>query len=125
MLPAFRGAPASKALMAETFELSARKGYRLARAQIKARLLPTWHEVLRCRVVAGRERLTFSGFDDCEIERPLAAHPEAITIRAAPFQIIRPEGDWDTPGEPDRSTARPAAAGASQSRQGPSKASLS
>lgn len=108
LLPAFRGTPALKVLMAETFELIARKGYRLALAQIQSRLMPTWHRVLRCRVVEGRERFTFSGFDYCEIEIPLAAHPEAITIRADPFQIIRPEGDWDKPGVLDRSTARPA-----------------
>ncbi len=107
VLPAFRGTPALKVLMAETFELIARKGYRLALAQIQARLVPTWNRVLRCRRVEGRQPFAFSGYDYCEIEIPLAAHPDALTIRADPFTVIRPEGAWDVPGVLDRSATRP------------------
>lgn len=110
VLPAFRGTPALKVLMAETFELISRKGYRLALAQIQARLVPTWNRVLRCRLVPDRERFAFSGYDYCEIEIPLAAHPDALTIRADPFQVIRPEGAWDRPGVLDRSATRPTGA---------------
>jgi hypothetical protein len=44
------------------------------------------------------------------MEIPIAPHPQALTIRADPLQIIRPEGDWDQPGVLDRSASRPAEA---------------
>ncbi len=105
VLPAYRGTAALKVLLVETFEIIARKGYRVALAQIQARLLPTWTRVLRCRVVRDRPAFSFSAYDYCEIEIPLPAHPQALTIRADPMQIIRPEGAWDTPGVLDRSAA--------------------
>lgn len=106
ILPAYRGTPALKVLLAETFEIISRKGYRIALAQIQARLWPTWSRVFRCRLVAGRSGFSFSGYDYAEMEIPVARHPEALTIRADPFQVIRPEGAWDVPGVLDRSAAR-------------------
>ena len=41
------------------------------------------------------------------MEIPIAPHPQALTIRADPLQIIRPEGRWDEPGVLDRSATRP------------------
>ncbi|MBA4339507.1 MAG: hypothetical protein C0421_11730 [Hyphomonas sp.] len=61
-------------------------------------------------VVTGRPHFAFSDFDYCEMEIPIAPHPQALTIRADPLQIIRPEGDWDQPGVLDRSASRPAEA---------------
>ncbi len=110
ILPAFRGTPALKVLMAETYELIARKGYIRTLAQIQARLWPVWSRTLRARLVAGRPSFSFSDFDYIEMEVPLPRHPQALTIRADPFQIIRPEGAWDVPGILDASAARPARA---------------
>jgi predicted GNAT family N-acyltransferase len=107
ILPAFRGTPALRVLMAETCEVISRKGYRVALAQIQSRLWPVWSRVFRCRLVQGRENFAFSGFDYCEMEIPIAPHPQALTIRADPLQIIRPEGRWDEPGVLDRSASRP------------------
>ena len=39
-----------------------------------------------------------SGYDYLTLEIPLPEHPDAIKIDADPFLLIRPEGDWDTPG---------------------------
>jgi predicted GNAT family N-acyltransferase len=110
ILPAFRGTPALRVLMAETCEIISRKGYGVALAQIQTRLWPVWSRVFRCRVVAGRPHFAFSGFDYCEMEIPVAPHPQALTVRADPLQVIRPEGDWDQPGVLDRSASRPAEA---------------
>ena len=44
------------------------------------------------------------------MEIPIAPHPEALTIRADPLQIIRPEGQWDEPGVLDLSVSRKAEA---------------
>lgn len=110
IIPAYRGTPALRVLMAETCEVISRKGYRVALAQIQSRLWPVWSRVFRCRVVTGRPHFAFSDFDYCEMEIPIAPHPQALTIRADPLQIIRPEGDWDQPGVLDRSASRPAEA---------------
>ena len=107
ILPAFRGTPALKVLLAETFEIIARKGYRLALAQIQSRLWPAWSRVFRCRRVDGRPGFAFSGSTYAEIEIPVARHPEALTIRADPLAVIRPEGGWDHPGVLDQSADRP------------------
>lgn len=101
-----RGTPALRVLMAETCKVISRKGYRVALAQIQSRLQPVWSRVFRCRVVTGRPHFAFSDFDYCEMEIPIAPHPDALTIRADPLQIIRPEGQWDEPGVLDRSAAR-------------------
>ena len=107
ILPAFRGTPALKVLLAETFEIIARKGYRLALAQIQARLWPTWSRVFRCRLVSGRPGFAFSGFEYAEMEIPVPRHPEALGVRASALQVIRPEGAWDEPGVLDRSAEGP------------------
>jgi predicted GNAT family N-acyltransferase len=110
IIPAYRGTPALRVLMAETCEVISRKGYRVALTQIQSRLWPVWSRVFRCRVVTGRPHFAFSDFDDCEMEIPIAPHPQALTIRGDPLKIIRPEGDWDQPGVLDRSANRPAEA---------------
>lgn len=111
VLPAYRGTAALRVLMAQVCEVISRKGYRVALAQIQSRLWPVWSRVFRCRLVVGRENFAFSDFDYAEMEIPIAPHAEALTIRADPLQVIRPEGDWDRPGVLDRSASRPAAAG--------------
>jgi hypothetical protein len=83
-------------LTAETCEVISRKGYRLALAQIQPRLWPVWS-----RVLIGRTHFAFSDFDYCEMEIPVAPHPQVLTIRADPLQIVRPEGDWGQPRRPD------------------------
>lgn len=107
ILPPFRGTPALKVLLAETFEIIARKGYRVALAQIQARLWPTWSRVFRCRLVSGREGFAFSGYEYAEMEIPVPRHPEMLNVRADPLQVIRPEGAWDEPGVLDKSAGRP------------------
>ncbi|MBA4339508.1 MAG: hypothetical protein C0421_11735 [Hyphomonas sp.] len=49
IIPAYRGTPALRVLMAETCEVISRKGYRVALAQIQSRLWPVWSRVFRCR----------------------------------------------------------------------------
>jgi predicted GNAT family N-acyltransferase len=110
ILPAFRGTAALRVLMAETFEVVSRKGYRMVLAQMQWRLWPVWSRVLRCRLAEGRPAFDFSGYDYRDLEIPIAPHPLALTIRADPLQVIRPEGDWDRPGVLDRSAGRPIAA---------------
>ena len=104
--PRFRGTNVVKVMLAASFELGARKGFRRMTAQIQARLWPLWSRTLNCRLLKDRPSLFFSDYEYYEIEIPLAAHPEAIRYNSDPYQMIRPEGAWDEPGILDESSAR-------------------
>ncbi len=108
VLPSHRGTKAVRVFLAHACEVAARKGYRVMLAQIQARLWPTWQAVLNCKLRTHRPGFSFSDFDYLEMEIPLAPHPDAITIEADPYLIIRPEGAWDEAGVLDRSVARSA-----------------
>ncbi|MGH1420344.1 MAG: GNAT family N-acetyltransferase [Hyphomonas sp.] len=106
VLPFVRGRPAMRMLLAHGFEHMTRKGYRLAIAQIQARLWPVWSREVHCRLKEGREAFWFSDFEYREVEVVLPEHPDALTGDVNPYQIIRPEGAWDEPGVLDASATR-------------------
>lgn len=96
--------------MAQTCEVISRKEHEAALAQIQSRPWPVWSRVFRCPVVAGRAHFVFSDFGYCEMEITVAPQPPALTIRADPLQIVRPERAWDQAGVLDRSAVRAAKA---------------
>lgn len=106
MLPGERGRLGLRVLLAEAFELVARKGYRRMIGQIQARLWPVWSRTFKCRLLPGRAPFWFSDYEYREIEIFVPEHPDALTFEADPYQIIRPEGVWDTPGVLDASAER-------------------
>jgi len=101
-----RGRPALQVLLAEAFELAARKGYTMMIAQIQARLWPVWSRTFKCRMVPGRPRFWFSDYEYIEINIPLPEHPQALGPDQDPMLMIRPEGQWDVPGVLDASSNR-------------------
>jgi len=107
ILPSERGRMEGlRVLLAEMFELVARKGYRRMLGQIQARLWPVWSRTFRCRLLPGRAPFWFSDFEYREIEIFVPAHPRALPMETDPYTIIRPEGAWDTPGVLDASAGR-------------------
>ncbi|MEL6728442.1 MAG: GNAT family N-acetyltransferase [Pseudomonadota bacterium] len=106
VLPAHRGSGVVKVMLGAAFEISARKGFRRMLAQIQTRLWPLWSKTLNCRMMDDHPNFHFSDFEYCEIEISIAAHPEAIRSTSDPLTMIRPEGDWDTPGVLDESASR-------------------
>ncbi|MCB9960820.1 MAG: N-acetyltransferase [Hyphomonas sp.] len=106
VLPGERGRLGLRVLLAEAFELVARKGYRRMIGQIQARLWPVWSRTFKCRLLPGRAPFWFSDYEYREIEIFVPEHPDALTFEADPYQIIRPEGVWDTPGVLDASAER-------------------
>lgn len=106
LLPHMRGNPALRLLLAEAFEMGARKGFPMALAQIQARLWSTWQRHLKCRLRTDRAPFFFSDYEYREIEIPLPKHPDAVTSLSDPMRIIRPEGAWDEPGVLDESAVR-------------------
>ena len=107
ILPVERGRMEGlRVLLAEMFELVARKGYRRMLGQIQARLWPVWSRTFKCRLLPGRAPFWFSDFEYREIEIDVPAHPRALRLETDPYMIIRPEGVWDTPGVLDASAGR-------------------
>ena len=55
----------------------------------------------------GQDRkLVFSDFSYTEMVIDLEPHPDPITVNSDPFVIIRPEGEWNSPGVLEASSAR-------------------
>nr|WP_321440889.1 N-acetyltransferase [uncultured Hyphomonas sp.] len=106
LLPRERGRMGLRVLLAEMFELVARKGYRRMLGQIQARLWPVWSRTFNCRLLPGRAPFWFSDYEYREIEIFVPEHPDALPMEADPYQIIRPEGAWDAPGVLDASAER-------------------
>jgi hypothetical protein len=51
--------------------------------------------------------LVFSDFSYTEVLLETDPHPEAITLDADPYVLIRPEGEWHLPGILEASATRP------------------
>jgi predicted GNAT family N-acyltransferase len=96
--PRRRGGAILAFMMAHAFEIASRKGYRRMIAHMQARLEKMWSHVMECHVIDREAGFRVSGYDYLTLEIPLPEHPEAIRADADPFLLIRPEGDWDTPG---------------------------
>lgn len=102
VLMPFRGTPIIKMMMANCFELAARKGYKLMVSQIQARLVPLWSNVFKFVKRENRPHLSFSNYDYVEIDIHLPEHPDAIGADADAYVVIRPEGEWDESGVLER-----------------------
>lgn len=101
----WRGSNVVKVIFAHALEIAARKGYKRALGHIQTRWWPLWSATLKCEKRPGRAEFSFSGFDYCEVEIPLPAHPQLIDYDADPYVLLRPEGDWDRVGVLERSIA--------------------
>lgn len=106
LLPSHRATKALHVLLAEAFEVVARKGYRKMIGQIQARLWPLWSRTFDCKLMQDRAGFSFSDYDYREIIIFVPPHPRAIRIDEDPYTLIRPEGAWDAPGILDASAIR-------------------
>ena len=106
VLEAHRNSGVIKVLLAAACELSARKGFRRTTAQIQARLWPLWSKTLNCELIEDRPSFYFSDYEYKEMVISIAPHPQAIRMTSDPYVVIRPEGEWDTPGVLDASRDR-------------------
>jgi len=93
-------------LVRAAIELCQVKGYRCIYAHSQKRLLDFW-ERFSFRTFEGGQEFVFSDFDYVEMVLDAAPHPQAITLGADPYVIIRPEGRWHVPGVLERSAIRP------------------
>lgn len=86
-------------------ELCRRKGYRRIYGHAQDRLVPFWRR-FGARPMGKSFELVFSDFGYTEVLLETTPHPDALTLEADPYVLIRPEGDWDRAGVLENSTAR-------------------
>lgn len=104
-----RGGSLVKLMIETAVDIISRKGYTHAIGYIQKRLVPFWKQ-LGFLPREGRSGFRFSDYDYVECSRTLALRPDALTIDADPYVIMRPEGEWDRENVLDRSAVRPAVA---------------
>jgi predicted GNAT family N-acyltransferase len=103
----FRKSRAAILLANAGLKLGQKKGYRHAYAHSQARLVGFWSR-FGFRPLEGSKPFVFSDYDYVEIVADIERDPEAVTLGADPYMIIRPEGRWHVPGVLEESVARPA-----------------
>jgi predicted GNAT family N-acyltransferase len=102
----FRTTRLAVTVMRAGIELCRAKGYRRIYAHAQKRLL-NFFDRLGFRPLEGGREFAFSDFDYVEIVLDTTPHPQAISLGADPYVLIRPEGRWHEPGILERSAIRP------------------
>jgi predicted GNAT family N-acyltransferase len=101
----FRKTRAAFHVVRAGFKLCQKKGYRRVYGHSQLRLVNFWSR-FGFRVMEGGKQFVFSDFDYVEIVADIERDPDAVTIGADPYVIIRPEGRWHVPGILEHSAAR-------------------
>lgn len=103
----FRKSRAAIQLAHAGLKLGQKKGYRHAYAHSQARLVTFWSR-FGFRPLEGSKPFVFSDYDYVEIVADIERDPDAVTLGADPYMIIRPEGRWHVPGILEQSAVRAA-----------------
>jgi predicted GNAT family N-acyltransferase len=103
----YRKSHAAIQLARAGFKFCQKKGYRKVYGHVQERLVPFWSR-FGFRVRENTRHLVFSDFEYIEIIADIEGDPDAVTLEADPYVIIRPEGRWHVPGILESSASRPA-----------------
>jgi len=103
----FRKSRAAIQLARAGFKLCQKKGYTRVYGHIQERLVPFWSR-FGFQVKPDTKTFTFSDYEYVEIIAHIERDPDAITLDADPYVLIRPEGRWHTPGILEKSPVRAA-----------------
>jgi predicted GNAT family N-acyltransferase len=101
----YRNTRLSFQLVRAGIKLCQMKGYRRLYGHSQKRLVNFWSR-FGFHPIEGAKEFVFSDFDYVEIVAEIERDPEAITIGADPYVMIRPEGRWHVPGVLERSASR-------------------
>ena len=82
-----------------------RKGFTKIYGHARDELIPLWG-MFGIKVYEGSRKLVFSEYSYTEMVCENLLPEDAITLDADPYQLIRPEGDWDRPGVLEDSATR-------------------
>ncbi|HKQ45439.1 MAG TPA: GNAT family N-acetyltransferase [Rhizomicrobium sp.] len=103
----YRKSRAAIQLARAGFKFCQKKGYRRVYGHIQERLVGFWSR-FGFRVRENTRRFAFSDFEYVEIVADIERDPDAVTLDADPYLVIRPEGRWHIPGILEKSSARAA-----------------
>ncbi len=106
VLPRFRRTLISKIVVETGIELCRRKGYRTLYGHSQKRLTRFW-EKFGFKPLKKNFPLVYSDHEYVEMWAEIEPTADAITVMSDPYLIIRPEGQWDSPGALDHSSERP------------------
>ncbi len=101
----FRNSSLAFRLVRAAIDFARAKGFRRVYGHARADLVPFWAR-FGFRPIADRPKFSFSEIDYVEMEGPIAPHERPIGLGHTPYELIRPEGAWDTPGPLDHSAGR-------------------
>jgi predicted GNAT family N-acyltransferase len=101
----FRTTRLSMHLARASIELARVKGYRVLYSHVQRHMI-NFNARFGFKILEGRPQFAFSDFDYVEMVAHVAPHPDAITLGADPYKVIRPEGRWHVPGILEASATR-------------------
>jgi len=101
----FRKSKLAFRLVREAMRLAARKGYERVYGHARHDLVKFWM-TFGFRPIPGRPTFTFSDVEYVEMEGRITPDANRVAIGDSPLRIIRPEGEWDTPGVLERKADR-------------------
>jgi predicted GNAT family N-acyltransferase len=107
VLPRFRRTLIMKTVVDKGIEICRRKGYRTLYGHAQKRFTRFWSK-FGFKPMKKNFPLVYSDHEYVEMYAEVEPRDDAITVMSDPYVIVRPEGQWDTPGALDKSTARPA-----------------
>ena len=102
----FSGRRLAQRVIQVSIEICRLKGYTRIYGQSE-RSMVEWYGQFGFRVPNAARDIVFSDYDFVEIVLDEPRHPNAISIEADPYVIIRPEGRWHARGILERSATRP------------------
>lgn len=105
VLKQFRNTRLSIQLARASIELARMKGYRRLYTHVQRHMI-NFNARFGFKVLENRRKLVFSDFDYVEMVAQVEPHPDAITLGADPYKVIRPEGRWHVPGILEASATR-------------------
>ena len=103
--PEFRSSTLAFRLVRAALDYCRAKGFRKAYGHARHDLVNFWAR-FGFRVIPGRPTFSFSDVAYVEMEAVVSPADNPMAIGRSPFELIRPEGAWDTPGPLDRSAMR-------------------
>jgi predicted GNAT family N-acyltransferase len=103
----FRKSRAAIKLVQAGLKFCQKKGYRRVIGHAQTRLASFWTR-FGFRPMEGREHFIFSDYEYVEMVAELELDPNAVTLGADPYLMIRPEGRWHVTGVLEQSAARAA-----------------
>jgi predicted GNAT family N-acyltransferase len=101
----FRHTRLALQLARASIELARMKGYRVLYSHVQKHMI-NFNARFGFKLLEGRPEFVFSDFDYVEMVAHVEAHPDAVTLGANPYKVIRPEGRWHIPGILEASAAR-------------------